>query len=216
MPEAKKYKPGKIREKNVEQIIEAAECEFVLHGFKGASTQAIADRAGLPKANVHYYFKNKVMLYNAVLESIIVRWNEILEDITLEDDPAEVVENFIRSKVRLAYTHPRSSKIFAMEIIQGAPHLKDYIRTDLREWVKERTKVFDAWIEQGKMRPVDPVHLIFLIWSSTQHYADFETQILTVMNKAEYEEEDIEHITRQLTDIIMGGCGLTPSHQKAG
>ena len=214
MSEARKYKPGKIREKNVEQIIEAAECEFVLHGFKGASTQAIADRAGLPKANVHYYFKNKVILYNSVLENIIERWNSVLEDIQYDDDPAEVIENFIRTKVRLSYTHPRSSKIFAMEIIQGAPHLKDYIRSDLRDWVRERTKVINAWIEQGKMKPVDPVHLIFLIWSSTQHYADFETQILTVMNKAEYEEEDVEHITRQLTDIIMGGCGLTPSHQK--
>ncbi len=204
----KKYKPGKIRERNEEIILKAAEQEFVLHGFKGTSVQAIADRAGLPKANIHYYFKNKNNLYRAVLEYITQLWNEVLSGISEDDDPATVLQEFIRTKVELSYSHPRASKLFAMEIIQGAPHIREYIRSDMRKWVRSKTKVFDAWIESGKMDPVDPVHLIFMIWSTTQHYADFETQVLTLMNRAEYEREDIDRITQMLSHIILKGCGL--------
>ncbi len=206
----KKYKPGKIRERNEELILKAAEQEFVLNGFKGTSVQAIANRAGLPKANIHYYFKNKNNLYKAVLEYITQLWNEVLSDISADDDPAEVLQEFIRTKVQLSYTHPRASKLFAMEIIQGAPHIREYIRMDMRQWVRSKTRVFDEWIAAGKMDPVDPVHLIFMIWATTQHYADFETQVLTLMNRAEYEHEDIEHITNMLTHVFLKGCGLSP------
>lgn len=204
----KKYKPGKIREKNLEQILIAAEEEFALHGYRGASTQAIADRAGLPKSNVHYYYKNKEQLYTAVLERIMGLWNEVLEDVTREDDPAAVLSTFIRKKVELSYTHPRASKLFAMEIIAGAPQVKDYIRTDMRQWFRSKTAVMEQWIADGKMAPVDPVHLIFLIWSATQHYADFDAQILTLMNRAEYEPSDVEEISAFLTDMVLKGCGL--------
>ncbi|MBW8189804.1 TetR/AcrR family transcriptional regulator [Neiella marina] len=203
-----KYKPGKIRDRNLNNIITAAAEEFVQNGYKGASIQAIADRAGIPKANVHYYFKSKSNLYVAVLDNLISLWNDFLNSITEDDDPAVVLDAFIRRKVEMSYTHPRSSKLFAMEIIQGAPHLKEYLRTDLRQWVRDKTHVFNAWIEQGRMEPVDPVHLIFLIWSSTQHYADFDVQILTIMNRAEYEQDMIDGIADFLSGMILRGCGL--------
>lgn len=203
-----KYKPGKIRERNNENILAAAEQEFVLHGFKGTSMQSIADRAGVPKANIHYYFKNKANLYKSLLESIIQVWNEVLADITPDSDPADVLSRFIRSKVQMSYTHPNASKIFAMEIIQGAPHLKEQLSQNMRGWVKERTNVIQSWIDQGKIRAVDPTHLIFMIWSTTQHYADFETQILEVTNKRQYEPDDMEQIADFLVDMIFTGLGL--------
>ncbi|WP_430460289.1 TetR/AcrR family transcriptional regulator [Thalassolituus sp. LLYu03] len=203
-----KYKTGKIRERNSENILSAAEQEFVLHGFKGTSMQAIADRAGVPKANIHYYFKNKANLYRALVENILTTWNEVLADMSPDSDPAEILELFIRTKVQLAYTHPNASKIFAMEIIQGAPYLKDYISVNMRHWVKEKVAVIQSWIDQGKMRAVDPTHLIFLVWSSTQHYADFETQVLEVTNKRKYEEDDIKRVSDFLVDMILTGCGL--------
>ena len=106
-----KYKTGRIRERNSENILSAAEQEFVLHGFKGTSMQAIADRAGVPKANIHYYFKNKGNLYRALLENILTVWNEVLSDMSPDSDPADVLERFIRTKVELAYSHPNASKI---------------------------------------------------------------------------------------------------------
>lgn len=212
MSVSKKYKPGKIREINSQKILQAAEVEFVKHGYKGTSMQSISDAAGLPKANLHYYFTNKSKLYNAVLQDIVQRWNEVLTDITVDDDPAATLEFYIRTKVNLAVRYPNASKIFAMEVIQGAPNVKTYLRTDLRSWLRQKTKIMETWIEQGRMNKIDPEHLFFMIWSSTQHYADFESQILTITNKLEYEEEDIERISRFLCHMILTGCGLTPTH----
>ncbi|WP_243469354.1 TetR/AcrR family transcriptional regulator [Bermanella marisrubri] len=206
--EMDKPKVGRIRERNSQQIIQAAQEEFVLHGFKGTSMQSIADRAGLPKANIHYYFKNKENLYNAVLEDIIEDWNVVLSDMDENSDPKEVLTNFIRNKMQLSYKKPKASKIFAMEIIQGAPHIKEYISKELRIWVKERVQIMQSWIDQGKMRAVDPMHLIFMIWATTQHYADFNTQILEVMNRREYDDEEIERITEFLTTMILNGLDI--------
>ncbi|MDO8826854.1 TetR/AcrR family transcriptional regulator [Methylophaga sp.] len=205
---------SKPRKKSTEVILQAAEKVFVERGYGGASMQAIADEAGLPKANIHYYFTSKEKLYSEVLTKIIASWNSVMDSVSVDDDPAKVLEQFIYTKVELAYRFPQASKLFAMEIIQGAPHLKDYIRMDMRNWVREKSKVFQTWMDQGKMKNVDPVHLIFLIWSSTQHYADFETQVLTIMNRAEYEEEDILNSSRFLSSIILTGVGLKPSHEK--
>jgi len=204
------YRRGKIRDQNLERILRAAREEFVLKGFAGASIQAIADRAELPKANVHYYFKTKSNLYVAVLEEIVALWNDHFDELREEDDPAEVLDRFIRRKVELSYTHPQSSKLFAMEIIQGAPHLRDYLRNDLRPWMRKKAAVIEAWIANGKMAPVDPYQLIFLIWSSTQHYADFDAQVLTILNRAEYERPMIDRIADFLSRSILAGVGLEP------
>ena len=201
-------KTGKIRAENRKNILAAAEDSFVKNGFKGTSMQSIADTAGLPKANVLYYFKSKQALYLAVLDEIIRRWDESIDDMDEGDDPAEVLGNYIRAKVDLAIQYPAASKIFALEIIQGAPNLQEHLRVNLRTWVREKSKIIQSWIDQGKMKAVDPEHLIFMIWSTTQHYADFDTQILTVTNKLEYDEVDVQRIKDLLCTVILGGCGL--------
>ena len=209
----KKYKAGKIREQNYKDIMDAATIVFAQHGFKGASMMAIANQAGLPKANVHYYFKSKSLLYAAVLEDTILQWNRSF-DVTENDDPATVLETYIMSKVRLACEQPLPSKLFASEIIAGAPYLDEHIRTIMRKWFRHKVNVINSWIEQGKMQPVDAEHLIFMIWASSQHYGDFETQILKLLNKGEYDEADIVYIGRFVTEMILAGCGLTPSWKR--
>ncbi|TGG92085.1 TetR/AcrR family transcriptional regulator [Natronospirillum operosum] len=203
-------KRQQTRKDNQQRILQAAEEEFGLHGFKGTTIQNVADRAGLPKANVVYYFSNKVNLYTAVLGRITRSWNDVFNRATAEDDPAEVLDHFIRAKIEQSVLNPRASRIFAMEIIQGAPHHKDYLRQYLRNWVRDRATVIEQWIAEGRMHPVDPVQLIFMIWATTQHYADFETQVLTVMNRGEYEAQDIDHIGDCVSTIILRGCGLEP------
>ncbi|NMP31547.1 TetR family transcriptional regulator [Thalassotalea sp. M1531] len=209
MSEAKKEsKQGKIRAQSEAKILAAAQEEFILQGYRGATVQSIADRAGLPKANILYYFKNKENIYHAVLEQTLDMWDEGIGDIDAADGPKVAIEKFIASKVRMSFKHPSASKIYAMEIIQGAQHLKEFARTYLRKWVRDKAALFQTWIDNGEMAEVDPYNLIFLIWSTTQHYADFETQILTVMNRADYEQEDEEQVTQFLTDFILRGCGL--------
>ncbi|MDO3721205.1 TetR/AcrR family transcriptional regulator [Marinobacter sp. chi1] len=204
----RKYRPGRIRERNREKILQAAEQEFALHGYRGATIQSIAERAVLPKSNVLYYFSNKDRIYSAMLDDILGRWNQVFSDIRPEDDPARALASFIRAKVEMSRQFPLASRLFATEIIQGAPFLMDHLRTDLREWVRGRAAVIQQWIDEGRMAPVDPVQLIFLIWSSTQHYADFQVQILMVENKAEYEQRDFDHAAEFLIDVILRGCGL--------
>ncbi len=202
-------KTGNIRAKSKVKILAAARTEFVLQGYRGATVQSIADRAELPKANILYYFKNKENIYHAVLEHTLQMWDEGIGDIEVDEGPKVAIEKFIEAKVRMSFKHPEASKIYAMEIIQGAQHLKDYARTYQRQWVREKAKLFQQWIDNGEMANVDPVHLIFLIWSATQHYADFDTQILTIMNRADFEEADVEQVITFLSDIILRGCGLT-------
>jgi len=176
--------------------------------------QAIADRAQLPKANILYYFKSKEKLYIAVIEGILELWKAVFGEIKEEDDPAEELERFIRVKIDMSFKHPRASKLFAMEIILGAPHIENYIKTDMRSWLMEKCHVITRWIELGKMEPIDPMQLIFMLWSSTQHYADFDTQVLILMDRKSYKPTDKEQISRALSEIILRGCGLVPSHLK--
>lgn len=199
----------RIRLRNEKAILEAAEQVFARHGYRGASVQAIAEVAGLPKSNVLYYVGSKRQLYVALLERMMGRWNAMLDDISVEDDPAEVLEAFIRSKMELTRRHPQGSRLFAAEILQGAPFLQEYLRCELRDWVKARARVFEQWAEKGLMDPVDPVWLIFLIWSSTQHYADFEAQVLGITGRDRLSESDYGDITDFLCGVILKGCGVS-------
>ena len=205
-----KYKVGKIRTDNRAKIITIAEMEFAEFGFKGASIMNIAKRANLPRANVHYYFNSKLELYKKVLFDILKLWNDAFNQITPEDDPAEAIGAYIRAKVMYSKTNPLASKIFANEIIHGAPRISEYLNSDFRDWLKAKSAVIEQWIKQGKMDPVDPLFLIMLIWSATQHYADFSTQVSAVMDKDKLSDNDFDHIADNLIHIILKGCGINP------
>ncbi|WP_111412006.1 TetR/AcrR family transcriptional regulator [Billgrantia lactosivorans] len=207
---------GATRERNEREILEAAERVFAQYGYRGASVQAIAEEAGLPKSNVLYYMGNKRGLYVRLLERMMARWNALLDDISVEDDPADVLEAFIRSKMQLSRQHPEGSRLFAAEILGGAPFLQGYLRGELRQWVQTRARIFEQWAERGLMDPVDPVWLIFLIWSATQHYADFEAQVLGITGKDEISDADVERITQFLTQVILKGCGVRPASATPG
>lgn len=201
---------GRIRQKNEQAIIKAAEEEFARHGFKGTSMNTIAQSAGLPKANLHYYFTNKLGLYLAVLRNILELWDSAFNNLSVDDDPAEALERYIRAKMEFSRRHPKASRIFAMEVISGGQCLSQYFNQDYLEWFRGRAAVFDAWIAAGRMASVDPMHLIFLLWSSTQHYADFATQICRVKQCSRLTREDFDQAADQLVRIILRGCGLEP------
>ena len=202
---------GRIRQKNEQAIIQAAEDEFARHGFKGTSMNTIALKAGLPKANLHYYFTNKLGLYIAVLSNIIELWDSTFNALSVEDDPGPALSHYIRTKMEFSRRNPQASRIFAMEVISGGQCLTEYFSADYREWFRGRAGVFQAWIDAGKMDPVDPVHLIFLLWGSTQHYADFSTQICQVTGRSRLTKQDMEDASNNLIHIILKGCGISPT-----
>ena len=197
------------RDKHWLTILEAAEQEFAQHGLNGARMQAIADRAGLPKANVHYYFKNKDRLYLAVLNNIMTSWNSFFNDVTVEDDPRQALDHFIRAKVKRSFEQPTASRLFANELLHGAPYLSDYLREVMSPWVTERAAIIQKWIDAGKMHDTDPVLLIFMIWATTQHYADFQVQVLSILDQESYNDTLRENIADFLSTTILSGLGLS-------
>lgn len=204
-----KQKPtpvGRVRRKNQTLILKAAEQDFLEHGFKGASIKSIAERAGIPRANVHYYYKNKDAIYVDILSEIIELWDSSI--LTCDDEPAKVLGDYIYAKVMYSNTNPEASRIFAGEFVQGAPRLQNYLKTNFKPWVNEVKETINQWIIQGKMDDIDPLHLLFTIWGATQHYADFAPQVTTAMGKEKLTDNDFEQAAKTLTHIILKGCGI--------
>jgi len=140
---------GRIRQQNQSLIFAAAQEEFVRFGFKGASVKRIAERAQLPRANIHYYYKNKLELYNAVLSDIVQTWNSSFDTIRADDDPGRALSSYVRAKVMYSKSHPAASRIFAAEIIHGAPHLKDYLEGEFYEWMQSPLLYNPSFLDPG-------------------------------------------------------------------
>ncbi len=203
-----KSSDGAIRRKNKAKIFAAAKQEFVTYGFKGASIKRIAERANIPRANIHYYFKNKEDLYRQLLNEILEMWNSRYDSLTSELTAKASLTSYIRAKVMYSKTDPEASRIFASEIIHGAPHLKDYLADEFKTWVESKVTVIQSWIDDGQIKPINPYHLLFLIWSASQHYADFNVQVTSAMGKNSLDEQDFEEVVESLTTIILTGCGI--------
>ena len=200
---------GQIRQANENRILAAAERVFAGAGFGGATMAAIADAAGLPKANLHYYFGNKQELYRAVLARTLSDWLAPTHGITPEADPAQALGDYIRDKMRLSAQRPHASKVFANELLHGAPVLKALLSTELRALVQAKAAVIETWVAQGRMAAVDSTHLFFTIWAATQTYADFEVQIAAVLGRAELLPTDHERATAHVVALLLRGCGLS-------
>lgn len=172
---------SRIQQKNREVILDAALEVFSLHGFRGATLDQIADVAGLSKPNVLYYFPSKEDIHTALLTGLLATWLDPLRAMDPGGDPVPEILAYVRRKLDLARDYPRESRLFANEILQGAPRMRPAIEGDLRLLVADKARVLTQWMDQGRIARVDPVHLIFSIWALTQHYADFDVQVRAVL-----------------------------------
>ncbi len=205
----KSAKPaGEIRRRNREKIIVAATDEFVKNGFKGTSVQGIADRVNLPKANILYYFKSKTGLYKTLLQDIVTMWNEGFAAQKAQDDPFSILEEYIVAKMRYSRSHPKASKIFAQEIIQGAPIIGEDIELPVIEWTQSKANIIQTWVEQGKIRAVEPLYLLFMIWGTTQFYADYDAEITLIKGKA-LTDDEFHRAERFVVETIIAGLKPT-------
>ncbi|MDR5903535.1 TetR family transcriptional regulator C-terminal domain-containing protein [Halomonas icarae] len=192
-----------------QKILTAAEGVFAEHGFDGSSLEAIAESAGLSRQNMLYYFPSKESLYQNVLKHILDLWIEKMALMgQAGDTPATMLENYIRGKLEISRIHPDGSKVFANEVIRGGSYLKDYLEKDLLPQLEADLELVRGWIASGKMDPVDPEHLFFTIWASTQTYADFSSQISLALGKSELDEEDFTKAGDFLTHVLLKGLGL--------
>ena len=199
---------GQIRQANEIRILGAAEKVFARAGFGGATMAAIAAASGLPKANLHYYFGSKEVLYRAVLARTLRDWLAPTLGITADADPRTALEQYIRAKMALSAQRPDGSKVFANEMLHGAPIVKTILTSELRPMVQEKAGVIQGWIDAGRMAPVDATHLFFTIWAATQTYADFDVQVCAVLGRKTLSTKDHARAAEHVVSLLLRGCGL--------
>jgi TetR/AcrR family transcriptional regulator len=208
---------GRIRRENETRILEAAERVFADTGLAGATMAQIAQVAGLPKANLHYYFGTKEQLYQAVLTGILELWLDATDTIHQESDPAEALAGYVRAKMLHSRQRPLASKVFANELLSGAPFLTHYLEIELRQRVEAKSRIIAGWIADGRMTSLDPRHLFFMLWGMTQTYADFAVQIRAVLEVETLSDAAWDEATSEVVDFVLRGCGIrTVPNQQSG
>ncbi len=171
----------RIQKKNRQAILEAALEVFSAEGFRGATLDKIAGVAGLSKPNVLYYFTSKEAIYTELLSTLLDTWLDPLRALKSDGEPIAEIVGYMRRKLQMSRQFPRESRLFANEIVQGAPRILDQIEGPLKTLVDEKAALIQAWIDAGQLADLDPHHLIFSIWSTTQHYADFDVQVQGIL-----------------------------------
>ncbi|OXJ25684.1 TetR family transcriptional regulator [Burkholderia sp. HI2714] len=204
-----------IRESNEAHLLACAEAVFAERGLDGASTAMIAERAGLPKANLHYYFPTKLALYRRVLDDLFEDWHRAAGSFEADDDPVEAIGAYVRAKMALSRRRPLGSKVWANEIIHGAEHMQDILSERVKPWFDTRVKVIDGWIARGLLAPIDAHALMYLIWATTQHYADFDAQIRALSGKRTFTQKAYDEQTEQVVQLVIRACGAVSPRAKA-
>ena len=197
-----------MRLRNQATLLRAAERVFARAGFAGATVADIATEAGIPKANLHYYYRTKRDLYRAVLTNILALWLTETDGIVADADPRAALEHYIRAKMRFSREYPEASRVFANEVLHGATEIGGFLATDLRALVRAKALVMRGWIASGQMAELDPLHFFFAIWATTQTYADFAAQIAAVTGSGRLTDRDYAHATEAVVAMFLRAAGL--------
>ncbi|MEP7729773.1 TetR/AcrR family transcriptional regulator [Marinomonas primoryensis] len=204
----RRTKQSMNREVLESRILRSAEIIFAAKGFSGASMERIAEISKISKQNLIYYFPNKDLLYKRVLKEILDIWIEKLS--LLESDgatPEDVIRGYVREKMQLSRLYPNGSKVFAHEVISGAPVLKDYLLSHLKPQFDRDVKLVKSWINKGLIDDIDPEHLFFTIWAATQTYADFSIQMEILLGKTSLDQTDFERAENAVTEFVVRALG---------
>jgi len=206
MPVPTKVRPQtRIQREKQDLILDAALNVFSVQGFRGATIDQIAEAAGMSKPNLLYYFASKEEIHKRLLDGMLDLWLDPLREFDADGDPISEIRSYIRRKLEMARDFPRESRLFANEMLQGAPHAIDVLEGELKHLVDSKAQVIESWMEQGKITRTDPYHLIFSIWATTQHYADFDVQVRAVLGRDRGGEGRFEDAARYLENLFMDG-----------
>ena len=197
----------RIQKKNRATILSAGLMVFSQFGFRGSTLDLVAEEAGLSKPNLLYYFRSKDAIYTALLAKLLEDWLEPLREINADGDPVEELLAYSKRKLDMSQHYPRESRLFANEIIQGAPRIGDVLRGELRELVDEIAVVINGWAAAGRINKVDPYHLIFSIWAQTQHYADFDVQVRAILGGTDPFDGAEHHLEAMLRGLLTPQVG---------
>ncbi|WP_231908844.1 TetR/AcrR family transcriptional regulator [Marinomonas sp. TW1] len=208
MKKQKQTKQSINRQELEARILRSAEIVFAEKGYNGSSMEAIAAVAKISKQNLIYYFSNKELLYKRVLKEMLDIWIEKLSFLEKDGDtPEQVIRRYVHEKMQLSRLYPNGSKVFAHEIISGAPMLKDYLVSHLKPQFERDVKLVKSWISKGLIADIDAEHLFFTIWAATQTYADFSLQMEVLLVKTSLDEDDFERAESAVTEFVMRALG---------
>ncbi|MEQ1950323.1 TetR family transcriptional regulator C-terminal domain-containing protein [Mesorhizobium yinganensis] len=199
----------RIQQEKRELILEAALEVFSARGFRGATVDQIAEAAGMSKPNLLYYFRSKEDIHVTLMRRLLDTWLAPLRDLDDIGDPMTELRSYIRRKLEMARDFPRESRLFANEILQGAPRIMPILEGDMKALVDEKVEVIRGWMRAGKIARTDPYHLIFSIWATTQHYADFDVQVRAVLGPDRGGEGRFEDAARFLEQLFLNGLRPT-------
>ena len=195
----------RIQTEKRERILEAALEVFSMHGFRGATIDQIAEAAGMSKPNLLYYFRSKEAIHETLIQRLLETWLKPLRELDAVGDPMAELGGYIRRKLEMARDFPRESRLFANEMLQGAPRIMPLLEGELRELVDEKAGIIRGWMEAGRIVRTDPYHLIFSIWATTQHYADFDVQVRAVLGPERGSDGRFEDAARFLEQLYLDG-----------
>lgn len=195
----------RIQQEKRELILEAALEVFSMHGFRGATIDQIAEAAGMSKPNLLYYFRRKEEIHETLIQRLLDTWLGPLRELDDVGDPLTELRNYIRRKLEMARDYPRESRLFANEILQGAPRIMPLLEGELKSLVEEKVAIIKGWMRAGKIVRTDPWHLIFSIWATTQHYADFDVQVRAVLGPDLGGDGRFEDAARFLEQLFLDG-----------
>jgi TetR/AcrR family transcriptional regulator len=190
-------------------VLHAALGLFSRFGLHGTSVDQVAARAGVSKSNLLYYFATKEELYICVLRDLLEVWLAPLREFSAEQDPQQVIGDYIRRKLAVSRDSPDATRLFCLEMIQGAPLLRDELDRELRGIVERKSAVIRDWIAAGRLAKVDPEHLIFMIWATTQHYADFAVQVQALTGKTLADPAFFEQTVANVQAVVLRGVGVS-------
>lgn len=195
----------RIQREKRDLILEAALDVFSTHGFRGSTIDQIAEAAGMSKPNVLYYFRSKEDIHKTLMQRLLDTWLAPLREFDDSGDPIDEIRSYIRRKLEMARDYPRESRLFANEILQGAPRIMPLLEGELKTLCDEKAEVIKGWMRDGKIAHADPWHLIFSIWATTQHYADFDVQVRAVLGPARGGEDRFEDAALFLETLFTQG-----------
>jgi TetR/AcrR family transcriptional regulator len=209
------------RDKLEADIVGEALRLFAECGYEGTSIAAIAERTGLSKQNLMYYFPTKQALYQRALDGVLDDWLARMESLAGEDEggaqePGDVLRAYIQAKLRFSREQPWASRVYAMEVIGGAQFYGAQIRSRVVPLLRKDIAAFEKWIAAGKIAPVNATHLLFAIWAMTQSYADFAAQMTLVLDRPRLTRADFDEGEAMIVDMVLAAVGIATKKNPAG
>ncbi|MEO8103190.1 MAG: TetR family transcriptional regulator C-terminal domain-containing protein [Betaproteobacteria bacterium] len=198
-------KPHPPRLDKEQAILDSAERLFAQYGFEGVSLESIAAAGGISRHNLLYYFPNKEALYRRVLDRVLDLWLASMAEISVSDNPQEALSAYIAAKLRFSREQPTGSQVFTREVIAGAPRYAEAIEQRVAPMLREDLKTLEKWAREGRIARIDFTHLMFMIWSVTQAYADLAPQFAMLLGKPQLDARDFRKAENLLTRLVMAG-----------